>query len=86
MAVYFLRGAVSETRYRITRSKLIVTKPDGQVVQREVMLHHDSKLDTFGITLVGESQLKGFTFEVTQGEFHRVRDAGDQVVELPKIN
>lgn len=72
-------------RYSVTRSTLIVTKPSGEVVEREVVLFHNKVLDTLGIMLIGESQLKGYCFEIVQGEFRRARDAGDLANELPRL-
>ena len=76
---------MSEDRFRVADSTLIVTKPSGEVVERPVRLYYDKQLDTFGIQLVGESQLKGYCFEVLQKEFRRVRDAGVPNSYLPKV-
>lgn len=74
-----------DPKYRVTKSKLIVTKPDGSIVERDVILYHDRQLDTFGIMLIGESSLKGYCFDVPQREFKRVRDFGDSCEILPKV-
>ena len=72
-------------RYTITHSTLIVTKPTGDIVQRKVRLSFDRQLELFEITLIGESQLKGYSFGVVQKEFKRVRDHGEPVDVLPKV-
>lgn len=72
-------------RYTIAHSTLIVTKPSGEVVQRPVRLSFDRELDLFEITLIGESQLKGYSFGVLQKEFKRVRDLGEPADVLPRI-
>jgi len=72
-------------RYKVSHSKLVVTKPTGEVVQRDVLLYYDIPNDTFGIMLVGDSPLKGYAFDVLQREFKRVRDSGESASTLPKI-
>lgn len=76
---------MSTERYTILQSTLIVTKPSGEVVERPVRLSFDRHLNIFEITLIGESQLKGYSFGVLQQEFKRVRDMGTPVHSLPKV-
>lgn len=71
-------------RYRVSDSTLVVTKPSGEIVERPVKLSFDTKLDLFEITLIGESQLKGYSFGVLQREFKRTRDQGRPSDVLPK--
>jgi hypothetical protein len=72
-------------RYRIGKSILIVTKPTGEVVKREVELHFDTLLRTFGVRFVGESPLKGYCFELIENELERIRDLGQPIEYLPTI-
>jgi hypothetical protein len=71
--------------YKVTESTLIVTKPTGEVVERRVRLFYNAKLDTLGIVLLGDSPLKGYSFEVLQREFKRTRDTGEMMAELPRV-
>jgi hypothetical protein len=71
--------------YKVAESTLIVTKPSGEVLQRPVRLFYNGKLDTLGIVLLGDSPLKGYSFEILQREFRRARDAGTPMTELPKV-
>lgn len=71
-------------RYRVARSLMIVTKPDGTVVQRDVLIHFDTQDQLFGIKIIGDSPLKGYTFELFQRELKRTRDAGTPMDAVPK--
>lgn len=73
-----------DLRYRVTQSKLVVTKPTGEVSERPVVLSHDRKLNMFEITLIGDSPLKGYSFGVLQSEFKRVRDEGMPSPSVPR--
>lgn len=72
-------------RYRVVQGTLIVTKPDGAVVQRDVQLYYDTAVDTFGIRLVGESPLKGYAFDVRKGDFDYAKESGLPMQELPPL-
>lgn len=71
--------------YKVAESTLIVTKPTGEVLERPVRLFYNEKLDTLGIVLLGDSPLKGYSFEIVQREFKRARDAGVPMAELPRV-
>jgi hypothetical protein len=71
--------------YRVAESTLIVTKPSGEVTERPVRLFYNENLDTLGIVLLGDSPLKGYSFEILQKEFKRTRDAGTSMAELPRV-
>jgi hypothetical protein len=71
--------------YRVAESTLIVTKPTGEVLERPVRLFYNEKLDTLGIVLLGDSPLKGYSFEIVQREFKRARDAGVAMAALPRV-
>jgi len=77
---------VSDPKYRVARSELIVTKPTGEVVRRPVLLFHDHELDTFGILLIGEdSALRGYSFEVLNREMARAKELGVVSDQLPRV-
>jgi len=63
-------------KFRDTKSLLIVTKPTGEVVQREVVMYWDSTLNTIGIRFIGDSPLKGYSFELAVTEIGRVMQEG----------
>jgi hypothetical protein len=63
---------------------MIVTKPDGIVVQRDVLVHFDAANQLFGIKIIGDTPLKGYTFELFQRELKRTRDEGTPMDEVPK--
>jgi hypothetical protein len=72
------------SKFRVTRSLMIVTKPDGTVVQRDVLVHFDEANQLFGIKIIGDSPLRGYTFELFQRELKRTRDSGEPMDEIPK--
>lgn len=78
-------GADVNERYRLTQSTLIVTKPTGEVVQREVVLAYDVILDMIEVVFKGESILKGYSFGILQRECDRVKVAGTPAADLPRI-
>lgn len=71
--------------YRVVESTLIVTKPTGEVLERPVRLFYNEQLNTLGIVLLGDSPLKGYSFEILQREFKRARDVGTPMAALPKV-
>ena len=71
-------------RYRRGDSTLIVTKPNGDVVQRDMVLYFDTQLSIFGIALKGDGPLKGYNFEIVQGELKRIRDGGTETEAIPR--
>lgn len=73
-------------RYKVSRSTLVITKPDGTVVEREIELYLDFRLGTVGVRFVGESQLKGYCFDLIQREIDRVRECGEPLGELRPIS
>lgn len=66
-------------RYRAIDSNLFVTKPSGEVVARAARVYWDSKTNTIGILLIGDSPLKGFAFDVQLTEVNRVMEEGSWV-------
>jgi hypothetical protein len=72
------------SKFKVARSLMIVTKPDGTVVQKDVLVHFDEANQLFGIRIVGDSPLKGYVFELFQRELKRTRDAGTPMDTVPK--
>lgn len=70
-------------RYRTRRAALIVTKPDGTVLRKEVVLYYDTACDTFGIYYIESGQLQDYAFDVLQRDLKLVRDQGFQTDRLP---
>jgi hypothetical protein len=79
-----MMGAGDE-RYRVAKSRLIVTKPSGEVVMRDVLLSYDRELNTYEVVFVGESVLKGYSFAILDRECQRVKESGDPVATLPRF-
>lgn len=71
--------------FRCGRSFLIVTKPSGEIVKREIQLDFDVANQTFDVTFIGESPLKGYKFSVLQSELRRIRDTGVPADAAPRV-
>lgn len=56
---------------------MLVTKPDGTAVLREIRLTYDDRGGgLFEVEILGESALQNYKFAVIQGELKKVRDSG----------
>lgn len=69
--------------FNVGRTNLIITKPDGSFLKKEVILYVDPKLKTVGVKFVGESPLKGYSFDLMESEIERIRTTGVQMEGLP---
>ena len=69
--------------FKVGRTNLIITKPDGTMLQKEVILYADPKLSTVGVKFVGESPLKGYSFDLHDSEIERIRMSGVSMEGLP---
>ena len=69
--------------FLVGRTNLIITKPDGTMLKKEVILYADPKNKTVGVKFVGESPLKGYAFDLVDSEIHRIRTSGVQLETLP---
>jgi len=72
------------SRYRKIQSVIVVTKPTGGVVSREVEIAHDTKLNTIDVAFKGDTILKGYIFSLPRAEMERAASDGelsDQSVE-----
>jgi len=67
------------------RSVLIVTKPSGETVQKEVELYVDPTYRTVGVRFADEGQLKGYSFDILEREIDRIRHSGLVVDGLPPV-
>ena len=56
---------------------LIVTKPTGEIVNREVVLTFDEESGLIEVVFIGESQLKGYRFGILEGEIDRIKRLGE---------
>lgn len=65
---------------RIGRAHMLITKPGGECVMREILLTFDDQGGgSFEVEITGESPLKGYSFVVKQRDLKAVRDTGEQV-------
>lgn len=69
--------------FRVARTNLAVTKPDGTMLRKEVILFYDEKTQSTGIKFVGESPLKGYAFDLLISEINRVTRDGVPMEQLP---
>jgi len=69
-------------RFRSQKGSMLVISPENEAVWKDVMIVYDKENDAFGIQLIGESQLKGYSFFVPQESFKQVRDRGLPSEEL----
>lgn len=69
--------------FQVGRTNLIITKPDGSMLRKEVILYADPGNKTVGVKFVGESPLKGYAFDLMDSEIHRIRVEGVQMERLP---
>jgi len=70
-------------RYRVIRSTLIVTRPNGESSSQAVILSFDTKLDLFEVCPLNGA-LEGYQIGLVQRELKRARDAGEPAAEAPK--
>lgn len=71
-------------KYRVIYGGLIVTKPTGEISTRETIIYWDSTNNTIGIHLIGDSAIKGYSFDVRMGEVNRAVQEGEWMNELPQ--
>lgn len=69
--------------FLVARTYLAITKPDGTMLRKEVILYYDGKTHSVGVKFVGESPLKGYAFDLLLSEVDRVRDSGVLMADLP---
>lgn len=69
--------------FQVGRTNLIITKPDGSMLRKEVILYADPGNKTVGVKFVGESPLKGYAFDLMDSEIERIRTSGVQMGTLP---
>ena len=70
--------------FKVARTWLAVTKPDGTMLKKEVILFSDATARSVGVKFVGESPLKGYTFDLLESEIARVRASGVPMEALPE--
>jgi hypothetical protein len=69
--------------FKVARTWLAVTKPDGSMVRKEVILYADGQTNSVGVKFVGDSPLKGYAFDLLLPEISRVQSSGVQMTSLP---
>ncbi len=70
--------------FLVGRTMLIITKPDGSMLKKEVILYVDPGLKTVGVKFVGDSPLKGYAFDLKDSEIERIRAGGVPMENLPE--
>lgn len=69
-------------RYRVVRGRMLVVPPDDKPEVRDVVVLYDTANDSYGIQLIGQSELKGYVFEIPRTAFEAARAKGTAVNEL----
>ena len=69
--------------YKVGRTFLAVTKPDGSMLKKEVILYADAENRSIGIKFVGDGPLKGYAFDLMDSEIDRVRVQGVPTEAVP---
>lgn len=69
--------------FAVARTNLAVTKPDQTMLRKEVILFYDARTQSVGVKFVGESPLKGYTFDLLTSEINRVMTQGVPMEKLP---
>ncbi len=69
--------------FKVTRTNLVITKPNGEMLKREVIMYADPKSGTIGIKFVGDSPIKGYQFDIMDSEIARARTSGVEMETLP---
>lgn len=70
--------------FSVARTNLAVTKPDQTMLRKEVILFYDQRTQSVGVKFVGESPLKGYTFDLLISEINRVVAQGVPMEALPE--
>lgn len=70
-------------KFKVGRTFLVVTKPSGEMLKKEVILYADDQAQTIGIKFVGDGPLKGYAFDLMDIEIARIRTQGVQMQTLP---
>lgn len=70
--------------FQVARTNLAITKPDGSMLRKEVILFFDSGTRSIGVKFVGESPLKGYAFDLLVSEINRVVAEGVPMAALPE--
>ena len=69
--------------FLVGRTNLAVTKPDETMLRKEVILYFDKKTQSLGVKFVGESPLKGHSFDLLLSEINRIVTQGVPMESLP---
>lgn len=69
--------------FQVARTNLAITKPDQTMLRKEVILFFDAQTQSVGVKFVGESPLKGYTFDLLVSEINRVVAEGVPMEQLP---
>ena len=69
--------------FKVGRTWLVITKPDGTTLKKEVLLYADVSLGTTGAKFVGDSPLKGYSFDLYDREIERVKSSGVPMEQVP---
>jgi len=64
-------------KFRKTNTMLIITKPSGEMVRRDVELRWDTSINSVSVKFKGESALQGYIFDLLIPEVNRVVAEGE---------
>lgn len=70
------------TTYKVAKTNLIVTKPDGSMVKKEAILYSDQKNGSIGIKFT-DGMVAGYCFDLMNSEIERVKSSGIEMPALP---
>jgi len=76
---------MSNERYRVVESDLIVTNPSGSSYKQPVFLAYDTKCNSVQV-LVRSGALKNYSIDTIVSEIIRARDHGTPMHEMPIIH
>lgn len=61
-------------------SPMLVERPSGDTVQVQIsLIYEDRAGGLFEVEILGDTQLKGYKFTVSQAALKRVRDSGESI-------
>ncbi len=71
-----------QMRFRLNEGQMMVISPENDVQLRPIKVIYDKENDAFGILLMGDTQLRGYSFFVSQQQLKAARDHGKETNQL----
>ncbi len=72
-------------RYRVAKSAVVVTEPNGSSYRYDIVLGYDQQCKTF-IIMPTDGQLKGYQIDAIISELVRCRDHGTEMALMPTVS